>query len=41
LVHELIHLRQYTHDEWEGDGEDEAYGQQEGLTDELWAADVL
>jgi len=41
LVHELIHLRQYTHNEWEGDGEDEAWGLQEEITDELWAADVL
>lgn len=41
LVHELIHLRQYTHNEWEGDGEDEAWGRQEQLTDELWASDLL
>ena len=41
VVHEMIHVKQYARNEWLIDGEPEAWGSQEILTDELWLADVL
>lgn len=41
VVHEMIHVKQWFVNEWEGDGEEEAWGLQEQLTDELWKDDVL
>jgi hypothetical protein len=41
VVHEMIHVKQYARNEWLIDGEPEAWGSQEILTDELWIGDVL
>lgn len=41
VVHEMIHVKQYARGEWLMDGEPEAWGTQEILTDELWKGDVL
>ena len=41
IVHEMIHVNQWETDEWEGDGEDEAYANQFVMTDELWADGIL
>lgn len=40
-VHEMIHVKQYARKEWLLDGEPEAWGIQEILTDELWKGNVL
>ena len=40
-VHEMIHVKQYARGEWMIDGEPEAWGTQEILTDELLKGDVL
>jgi hypothetical protein len=41
VVHEMIHVKQYARGEWLMDGEPEAWGSQEILTDQLWKQDVL
>jgi len=41
IVHEMVHVKQYARNEWLIDGEPEAWGSQEMLTDELWKSDVL
>jgi len=41
IVHEMIHVKQYARNEWLLDGEPEAWGSQEILTDELWLSDIL
>ena len=41
IVHEMIHLKQYITNEWEGDGEEEAIELESKLTDELWKEGIL
>ena len=41
IVHEMIHVKQYARNEWMVDGEPEAWGIQEMLTDELWKSGKL
>ena len=41
VVHEMIHVKQYARKEWLLDGEPEAWGIQEILTDELWKGNLL
>ena len=41
LVHELIHVKQYETNQWTGDGEDEAWGLQADLTDDLWKENII
>jgi hypothetical protein len=41
VVHEMVHVKQYARKEWLLDGEPEAWGIQEILTDELWEDNVI
>ena len=41
VVHEMIHVKQWVTDEWQGDGEAEAEERQYKLTDKLWKENIL
>ena len=41
IVHEMVHVKQWTTGKWRGDGEREAYRLQYKLTDRLWKDDIL
>jgi hypothetical protein len=41
VIHEMVHVRQYVRNKWEGDGETEAWSLQYSLADELWKDNIL
>ena len=41
LMHELVHVRQWELDEWEGDGEKEAEDKQYELADDFWKEGLI
>tara|TARA_Y100000034_G_C6860271_1_gene391435 strand:+ start:175 stop:534 length:360 start_codon:yes stop_codon:yes gene_type:complete len=41
LVHEMIHVKQYVRNKYDGDGEEEAWELQEAMTDEIWKENIL
>jgi len=36
VIHEMVHVKQYVRNKWDGDGESEAWGLQDTLADEIW-----
>jgi hypothetical protein len=41
IVHEMVHVKQYTTDKWRGSGEKEADKLQYKLTDKIWKENIL
>ena len=41
LIHEMIHVKQYVHNNWSGDGEEEAWANQNILADKMWANNLI
>jgi|TARA_R100000315_G_C5202408_1_gene119216 hypothetical protein len=41
LVHEMVHVKQFVTDKWEGDGEEEALNLQYKITDKIWKEGVI
>ena len=41
LVHEMVHVKQFVTNEWEGDGEEEALNLQYEITDKIWRKGVI
>ena len=41
VVHEVVHVKQWERDNWEGDGEEEAKRLQYAVTDRMWSEGVL
>ena len=41
VVHEMVHVKQWETDKWDGDGEDEAYHLQYKLANKMWKLGIL